>query len=257
MISQKTLYTLLKKTDALSALSIRLVYLTGKSKVPIHPKHLIIESEKFWPKEKLTKQTKVLDVGCGTAQHSLKIAKKVKKIVGVDKDPNNLKISTDGARLMGIKNAEFMQRDVEEGLKIGNQKFDLIIMFALLEHIKNRSKLLKDLHNLLKKDGTMLVSIPNKDTTWKRKQREYDISSFSDPDHKIEYSQSSIKKELEKSGFKIKAIKPTSYDTPFSGFIDLTGGISLTVYSKLLNWKQRMGEKNPHEASGFLIEVGK
>ena len=96
---------LLKKTEYLSALSIRLVYLTGKSKVPIHPKHLIRKD--LWYRNLLNKKMIVLDAGCGSGQHSLKIAPYVKRVIGIDRDLKNLKIAKVSARLQNIKNVQF------------------------------------------------------------------------------------------------------------------------------------------------------
>jgi len=73
---------LVKKSKALSAVAMRMVKLTGKSKYAIHPKHLI-KIENPWYLKHIDKSDHVLDLGCNNGQHSLKVARKCKKVVGV------------------------------------------------------------------------------------------------------------------------------------------------------------------------------
>lgn len=247
---------LLKKTEYLSALSIRLVYLTGKANVPLHPKHLI-NREKLWYRRLLTNKMTVLDAGSGSGQHSLKVAPFVKKVIGIDKNPENLDIARQSAKQRNIKNVFFKQGDLEKKINLPSSSIDFAILFDVLEHIVNRQQFLKEVRRILGKDGKLILAIPNIDTDWKRLQRKYGIFSYSDPDHKIEYSKQTIAKELEKAGFRILKVSPISYDTPYVGFIDLAGGISLALYKKLAKWKEKMLKLHPENASGFQIVVSK
>lgn len=249
----KYLILLLKKSELLSGLSIRLVYLTRKAKVPIHPKHLVRQKHEVWYKKLLNKKMIVLDVGCGSGQHSLQIAKKVKKVIGLDKDQKGLNIATQDATNKRIKNAIFLKANLENKINLKDSSIDLVILFDVLEHIKNRQKFLAEIKRVLKENAPALVVIPNNNSKWKIIQRKYGISSFSDPDHKIEYTKKSISNELERAGFTIKEITAVSYDTPFVGFIDLIGGISLSLYEKILKWKKTMVIKYPEDCSGFQI----
>ncbi len=252
----KFLILLLKKSEYLSALSIRLVQLTGKSKIPIHPKHLI-SKEKLFYRKFLNKNMLVLDLGCGSGQHALKIAPFVKKIIGIDKDLKNLKIANESALQGKIKNVEFKKGNLEKKIDFPTHVFDLAILFDVLEHIVNRQKLLKEVRRVIKKKGKIIVVIPNIDTNWKKLQRKYNIFSYSDPDHKIEYTKKTIRQELEKAGFEVQNITSVSYDTPFVGFIDLVGGISLSLYKKLAIWKEKMQKLHPENCSGFQVEASK
>lgn len=244
---------LIKKTEVLSALAIRLVYLTGKSKVPIHPKHLIREDSDIWYKKLLNKNMVVLDAGCGSGQHSNQIARFVKLTIGIDNNEKSLKIAKADAKNKEIQNVQFVKGNLEHKLFLKDKSCDFAILFDVLEHIKKRQFFLGEILRILKNKGLVIVVIPNNDTSWKRLQRKYGIFSYSDPDHKIEYTKKSIAKELTKARFKIKKITPVSFDTPWVGFIDLVGGISLTLYKKLSRWKQRMLKLHPEDCSGFQI----
>lgn len=249
----KPIVYLIKKTEILSALAIRLVYLTGKSKVPIHPKHLIREDSDTWYKNLLNKKMVVLDAGCGSGQHSNQIARFVKLVIGIDNNEESLKIAKADAKNKEIKNVSFFKGNLEHKLFLKNKSCDFAILFDVLEHIKRRQFFLREIIRVLKNKGMAIVVIPNQDTSWKRLQRKYGIFSYSDPDHKIEYTKESITNELTQAKFKIKRIIPISFDTPWVGFIDLVGGISLRLYKKLSVWKKKMLRLRPEDCSGFQI----
>ena len=95
----KTLYLfvwIIKKSKALSALSLRLTKLTGKSKYRIHPKHLI-KIEKPWYLSSIKKTDKVLDLGCHNGQHTLKTSQFCKSIKGLDKSLDQLKFNINAS----------------------------------------------------------------------------------------------------------------------------------------------------------------
>jgi hypothetical protein len=103
----------------------------------------------------------------------------------------------------------------------------------------------------------MLLSIPQRDTTWKRVRAGVGLPSYADPDHKIEYSQAEIEYELHKNGFTCESIAPIVYDTPLAGPIDLLGGFSLDLYRRLAQWKRDAGLRYPTESTGFRIVARK
>jgi ubiquinone/menaquinone biosynthesis C-methylase UbiE len=253
----KLIVWMIKKTELLSGFSIRLVYWTGKSKVPLHPKHLLNKNNSVWYRHLLNRKSLILDLGCGSGQHGLGIARYVKKVIGIDHDPENLRIASQDAKNRKIKNIEFKAGNLEEKIELKDRLADGAILFDVLEHIHKRQKFLKEVYRVLKDKGFVLVVIPNNDTSWKRLQRKYGISSFSDPDHKIEYTRKSIQKELAQAGFRIKSITVSSYDTPWVGFIDLIGGIYFPLYRKLSLWKGKMIRLHPEDSSGFQIVAEK
>ncbi len=99
----------------------------------------------------------------------------------------------------------------------------------------------------------MVLAVPNSQTSWKKFQKSAGLNYYSDPNHKIEYTEEEIIREHQKSGFKIKEIKPIVYDFPLAGLIDLVGGISLSLYKKLWQWKYKRVNENPSASIGFMV----
>lgn len=247
----------IKKTKALSALSMRLVKITGKSKYQIHPKHLI-KIERLWYLEHIKKGDKVLDLGCNNGQHSLKVAKKCRQVVGVDYDKNQLQIARETGRDKKIKNVRFVYHDLESKIPVKNNSFDKVICLDVLEHLVKRVQLIREIKRVLRPNGLAFLAIPNIETSWKKLQKKAGIKNiFADPDHKIEYTKREAREIFTKQGFKVIKFKPVVYDTPFIGFFDLLGGISLSWYATITRWKKKKAENNIIESTGFRITVKK
>jgi len=245
---------LLKKSKNLSALSCRLTKLTGKSRYPLHPKHLAV-LEKPWYINEIKSTDFVLDLGCGNGQHTLRVALKCKKIIGVDYDAGNLEIACKIAQERQIKNVQFRKLNLEKKLPFKKNLFNKVLCLDVLEHLVRRKQLLLEMKRVSKPEGLLFISAPNKNTSWKKLQRQLGLNSYSDPDHKKEYSFKEIKAFLKQVGFKIISLKPIVYDTCWAGFIDLIGGISLEWYKKLSLWKKNKVKDSLDESTGFRIKA--
>lgn len=243
---------LVKKSRVLSALAMRVVKLTGKSRYAIHPKHLI-SIEKPWYLAKINKNDIVLDLGCNNGQHSLKIAKHCRKIVGLDYDQQQLNIATASAKDKKITNAQFKKQDLEQKLPLKSNSIDKIIFLDVLEHLVKRQQILREISRVLKPKGLLFLAVPNVETSWKKLQQQVGLNCYGDPDHKIEYTKTSISQELTKAGLKIVDSKPVVFDTPWVGFIDLLGGFSLSLYAQITKIKKQKAKNNPQESTGFRI----
>ena len=233
-----------------------LTRLTGKSREAIHPKHLI-EADDFWYLKYLDKNDFVLDIGCANGQHTLKVAKKVKKIIGFDINRKELSKAEREMQRRKIKNVEFFEDSAEKNLKFKSRTFDKVLLLDVLEHINNQNLLISEIWRVLKNSGGLILAVPNKNTSWKRLQRSVGLDYFADPDHKREYSESEIKEILLERKFKILKIDPVVLDTPLAPIFAFIGGFSLAIYSKLQNWKRKKALENPSESTGFEIVAQK
>jgi SAM-dependent methyltransferase len=111
---------------------------------------------------------KVLDAACGEGYGSAHIARTAKTVVGVD----NSKEAIDHASARyPADNLEFQLADVCE-LPFENNQFDCIVSFETLEHLEDQSGLLKEFRRVLKPDGFLLISSPDKAEYSDRRQYE-------------------------------------------------------------------------------------
>lgn len=137
------------------------------------------------------------------------------------------------------------------------QTFGKVLRIDVLEHIINRRQLLQECHRILKPQGKLLLTAPNRDTTWKRTLRRFDLPSFADPDHKIEYTPEELEGELTACGFKMGPRHSIVYDTPFAGFLDVLGACSISVYCKIQRWKIQRAMRYPLESTGWWLVAEK
>lgn len=251
---KKLLVILLKKLEWGSALACRLTQLTGKAPLPTHPKHLVDFGQLFYLPW-LESHDRILDLGCHQGEHSFKVAAKVKQVVGLDVNPSFIALAKQAAQRQGLTNVTFRVHNLERSLPYASHSFNKVFFFAVLEHLRRRDQILGEIRRVLKPNGMLFMSIPNKNSAWKKLQRSVGLTGFSDPDHKIEFSKTDINILLKQHHFKHIKIQTTALDTPISGLIDLIGGVSLTLYQKLMHWKLNQGKKQPDNSVGFLISA--
>jgi SAM-dependent methyltransferase len=239
----------------LKSASLRLTYLTGKSRVPMHPHHLLEERpDHHWYLRFLPKHGRLLDVGCANAQHAISAAGIADVVVGFDHDFKEVRRAATVMDSRSIANVALLIGDAEAPFPFESNAFDSVLFLDVIEHLHRRDECLREIHRVLRRNGTLLLSAPNEYTRWKERLRRAGLSHYSDPDHKIEYSQSSLRAELEKNGFAIASdFMPIVIDTPLAGLIDLTGGISLALYRRLSQWKVARARRQPQDSIGWRL----
>lgn len=241
----------LKKLDGGSSVAIRLVKMTGKHQGAVHPKHLI--DSKLWFEQYLKKRDVVLDLGCGHGQTALRIAKKVKSVVGAEINEALLEIGWQSIRNLRTKNIVLMKMDANKKFPFKDGYFDKVLCSDVLEHLDQRTKAISEINRVLEKGGMLMLVTDNPNTSWKKLQRSVGVFYYADLDHKYEYPLAEIKKLLAGKGFEVKSVETSTYDTPFRGLIDLSGGISLDLYKKLRGWREEMNRRHPEETTGYRI----
>jgi 2-polyprenyl-3-methyl-5-hydroxy-6-metoxy-1,4-benzoquinol methylase len=118
--------------------------------------HKIIE--KIINKEKYKK---ILEIGCGNGSFIKKMSSKNKEVTGLEINKNE--ISKD-------KKFKILDETIEDHSRDNKEKYDVVMSFQVLEHIKNPIDFIDHSLNTLKKGGLMIISVPNNDSFIKRKK---------------------------------------------------------------------------------------
>lgn len=99
---------------------------------------------------------KMLDAGFGTGIYSLSLANKIKEIKAIDiSDEKVNEVKKESVS----KNICFEKGDLRK-LQFEDNYFDLIICSDVLEHIREDYKAFSELARVLKKGGTLLLTVP-------------------------------------------------------------------------------------------------
>ena len=163
----------------------------------IHPKHRILNYHKFF-QDNISTNDFVLDIGCGNGAVAYDLAQKAKKITAIDISEKNILIAK---QKFNRENLEYIIGDATT-FDFKN-KFDIIVLSNVLEHIENRIEFLKKIKTLSPK---ILIRVPLLTRDWlsvykKENGLEYRLDST----HFIEYTEENFQEEIQKAGLNIES----------------------------------------------------
>ena len=105
----------------------------------------------------IPKNGSVLDVGCGNGIISLNLGKEGYTIHGIDMSEKSIE---NAKEKNPFSNVSFSAMDAET-MRASGLRYDAIVCSEVLEHLNNPGSLLKQLFEILKDDGILLVTVPN------------------------------------------------------------------------------------------------
>lgn len=95
---------------------------------------------------------------------------------------------------------------MEDNLPFKNDYFDTIILADVLEHICHPLALLCEVSRILRKNGTLIISLPSSKYYLELIYNLLFSKPMDFPEHKILFTRSQMKYFLESYGFKIKKL---------------------------------------------------
>ncbi len=103
----------------------------------------------------------ILDFGSGNGAQTLELLKEGSTIVACDIDPADLAVL---ARYLDTQNIKGITPVLYEGthLPFADAFFDLVVSFAVLEHVHDERDALREISRVLKPGGELVLSVPNK-----------------------------------------------------------------------------------------------
>ena len=105
------------------------------------------------------KKLKILDVGCGGGIICEPLARLGAKVTGIDFAPNNIKAAKIHSKKNKLK-IKYIYKDIEKSRL--EEKFDIILMFEILEHLDNWKETIKNIKKNLNKKGIIIISTINR-----------------------------------------------------------------------------------------------
>jgi len=101
----------------------------------------------------------VLDVACGSGYGSFYLAEKgAKKVFGIDNSEETIKYAK---RTYPHPKVEYSVGDALD-LKLPGNSIDVVVSFETIEHVPDHRRFLGEVKRVLKKDGLLIISTPNK-----------------------------------------------------------------------------------------------
>lgn len=178
-------------TDSKSSFTDRLYQLVkGKN---LNYKAQVIENQ-------IHKAKTLLDLGAGTGDFLITAQKSGFKAVGVE--PNE-----KARQLAKEKGIELHQR-LEH---LSGQKFQVITLWHVLEHLPNLEEQIKSLAGLLKDDGVLVIAVPNFKSFDAKHYKSY-WAAYDVPRHLWHFSKKSISKLFAPHKLEVIKMKPMWFD---------------------------------------------
>ncbi|HLP86288.1 MAG TPA: class I SAM-dependent methyltransferase [Candidatus Paceibacterota bacterium] len=164
----------------------------------LHPKHRLIGYHKFFI-DNISINDRVLDIGCGNGSLDYDVAEKAKEVVGIDISERNI---AKARRIHSKPNIKYIVGDAVKDLS--GEKFDVIILSNVLEHIKDRVEFMKSIKGLASK---YLIRVPMLDRDWiPLYKKELGVEWRLDLTHYTEFTRESFEKEITSAGYQIESL---------------------------------------------------
>lgn len=106
----------------------------------------------------------VLDVGCGTGNYTIELAKRGADVIGIDSSEEMLAWARIKAQKAYIE-ASFMAADATN-LPFPDSFFDTVLSNGLLCFLKEPEKALMEMHRVLKPGGRLVIGVLNRWSPW-------------------------------------------------------------------------------------------
>jgi ubiquinone/menaquinone biosynthesis C-methylase UbiE len=126
--------------------------------------------------EKYSKNSNVLDVGCGTGLITRSLSGNV---IGLDINFWNIQHA-----MMNAPKASFVLGDCEDMSEVCSASMDLVVFTETLEHLPNPTKALNEIKRVLKPGGIAVITVPTQSLIWRFRKYLTTTHPHSEPFHR-------------------------------------------------------------------------
>ena len=169
-----------------------------------------------------TEQKNLLDVGCGTGDFLFNCKNNGWNVVGVEPNQNAKSLAESKLTVNSISKIYTNLSD------INSEKFDVITLWHVLEHVTNLEVYILNLKQLLKPNGVLVIAVPNFKSYDANYYKQF-WAAFDVPRHLWHFSKKSIQLLFSKENMAVEKILPMKFDS---------------FYVSLLSEKYKNGKSN-------------
>lgn len=170
-------------------------------------KKYMLQKKLNWINKKMPSKGRLLDIGAGTGDFLVEAKRRGWKINGIEPSKK--------ARAFALTKGIKLEAD---SANFKSNKFDVITLWHVFEHVYDLKAQVIELEHLLKKGGLLIIAVPNYNSYdaqfYKQHWAAYDV-----PRHLWHFSQRSFKHIFSGTGFKQSDSKPLLFDSFYVSFL--------------------------------------
>jgi SAM-dependent methyltransferase len=142
----------------------------------------------------------VLDIGSGVGTIDFYLASKGKNVTGIEISENAVNVARENAKLFNLdKIINFIVAEFPH--KVPGRNYDLVIFSEIIEHLKDDNKALRDIWQVLKPGGILVITTPSKNAPLYRMGL---LDGFDKSvGHLRRYTEKELIQLVEKNGYKV------------------------------------------------------
>ena len=145
----------------------------------------------------------LLDYGTGTGYFANAMARQGWNVNAIEKSPQ--------ARAFAKTNFQ-LEVEAETALKdYPSDTFDVVTLWHVMEHLEHLNEIWKTLHRILKKNGTLIVAVPNPNAYDAQKYKEW-WAAYDVPRHLWHFAPPVMQQFGTKHGFTLEEQRPMPFD---------------------------------------------
>lgn len=199
---------------------------------------------------RLAEKKHLLDYGCGTG-YFLEYCKNHQwDVAGIEPDEPARKLTE-----------QQIGENIYPELNIDDHpnKYDVITMWHVLEHVHDINLLLDQLKSILRKKGHLIIAIPNSDSFDAQLYQEH-WAAYDVPRHLYHFNQLTFNELIKYHGFKLMETIPMKLDSFYVSMLSekYKSGRTNYIKSMLNGWKSnRWAKKNNNNYSSIIYVLKK
>ncbi len=146
---------------------------------------------------------KILDYGCGVGDFLEHLQKNGYDVLGMEPNDSARRIAQSKVGIEKVTSTELEQN---------TEKYDVITLWHVLEHIPNLKEIITELKKHLTKSGILVVAVPNHQSYDAKYYGEH-WAAYDVPRHLWHFTETSMRKLFSNFGMKIESIHPMKLDS--------------------------------------------
>ena len=204
-------------------------------------KKIMLHKKLNWIESYFPEKGKLLDIGAGTGEFLLHAKKHGWKVKGIEPD--------DNARMLAKKKGVKL---VSNSNTFKAEKFDVITMWHVFEHVYDLKNQIIELEQLLKKNGLLIIAVPNYKSYDATYYKEF-WAAFDVPRHLWHFSHKSFKQLFAGTTFTEVNFKPLLFDSFYVSLLSekYKTGKSNLLKSFYIGFKSNLKAKTTQEFSSM------